>query len=157
MIGHYVYMEGVLFINLCIIAISTTLHTSGRFFIINTTHYWPFAREYSIWNPAVADLQFWTADLNPQTLSNVIEWVYIAFFSSNSSHSISEEVLFIHFMTTLNDTLEQELALEDEGYDSGSESLGIPTPLHRAPHLYHISASENLSFRPVTSLTHQAQ
>ena len=58
-------------------------------------------------------------------------------------------------MTTLNDAFEQELTLEDEGYDSGSESLNIPTPLQRTPHLYHLSTGENLSFRPATPHTHQ--
>ena len=57
-------------------------------------------------------------------------------------------------MTTLNDAFERELTLEDEGYKSGSESLNIPTPLHRTPCLYYVSASENLSFRPVRLLTH---
>ena len=47
-------------------------------------------------------------------------------------------------MTTLNDAFECELAQEDEGYESGSESLNIPTPLCRAPRLDHISAHENL-------------
>ena len=37
-----------------------------------------------------------------------------------------------------------------------SESLNIPTPLHRTLCLYHISTSENLSFRAATPLTHQA-
>ena len=59
-------------------------------------------------------------------------------------------------MTTLYNAFEQKLALEDEGYDSGSESLNIPTPLCRIPCLYHISTSKNLSFRPATPLTHQA-
>ena len=58
--------------------------------------------------------------------------------------------VFSCFMTTLNDTFEQELALGDEGYDSGSESLSIPTPLCRVPQQYHVSASENLSFGPAT-------
>ena len=65
-------------------------------------------------------------------------------------------LLFGHFITTLNDAFERGLALEDEGYESGSESLNIPTPLHRTPCLYHISASENLSFNPATPLTHWA-
>ena len=98
-------------------------------------------------------------DGRPQTLSNAIQWVYTAFFCSNSAQhlrSISEEVLFGHFVTMLNDTFEQELALEGKGYDSGSESVSIPTPLCRASHLYHVSASENLSFAPATPLTHQA-
>ena len=56
-------------------------------------------------------------------------------------------------MTTLNDTFEIELTQEDEGYESGSESLNIPTPLRRAPQIYHVSRSENLSFNPTTPLT----
>ena len=76
---------------------------------MDATHYWPFAREYSIWDAAVAALQFWMADLNPQSLSNAIEWVYTAFFCNNSVQhlrNISEEILFGGFMTTLNDTFE---------------------------------------------------
>ena len=129
--------------------IQLLLHTSRRFFIMDATHYWSFAREYSIWDAAVATLQFWMADLDPQNLSNAIEWVYTAFFCSNSAQqlrTISEEILFSHFVTTLTNAFEPELVLEDGGYKSGSEILSIPTPLSRAPCLYHISASENLSF-----------
>ena len=53
----------------------------------------------------------------------------------------------------LNDTFERELAQEDEGYESGSKSLSIPTPLRRAPQIYYVSMSENLSFNPTTPLT----
>ena len=72
---------------------------------MNATDYWPFAREYFIWNAAIAALQFWMADLDPQMLINAIEWVYKAFFCSNSAkhlRNISEKILFGHFMTTLN-------------------------------------------------------
>ena len=99
---------------------------------MDATPYWPFAREYSIWNTAVAALQFWMADLEPQTLSNVIDWVYTAFLCSTSAQqlrNISEEVLFVHFVITLNDAFEWEPALEDEGYDSGTENLNIPIAL----------------------------
>ena len=47
---------------------------------MDATQYWPFAREYPIWNAAVTALQFWIADLEPQNLSNAIEQVYTAFF-----------------------------------------------------------------------------
>ena len=73
---------------------------------MGATDYWPFAREYCIWNAAVAVLQLWMANLGPQMLSNTIEWVYTAFFSSDSAQhlrNISEEMLFGHFMTILND------------------------------------------------------
>ena len=39
-------------------------------------------------------------------------------------------------MTTLNDAFEIELSQEDEGYESRSESLNIPSPLRRAPWEY---------------------
>ena len=56
-------------------------------------------------------------------------------------------------MTTLNDAFEWELTPDDKGYESGSEILNIPTPLCRTWCLYHISASDNLSFDPATPLT----
>ena len=40
---------------------------------METTHYWPFARKYSIWNAVVTALQFWMADLKPHILSDTIE------------------------------------------------------------------------------------
>ena len=76
---------------------------------MDTTDYWPFVREYPIWNAAVATLQFWMADLNPPTLSNTIEWVHTIFFCSDSTQhlrNISEDILFGPFMTTPNDTFE---------------------------------------------------
>ena len=119
-------------------------------------HYWPFAWEYSIWNVTVSALKFWIADLEPHVLSDAKEWVHTAFFYNNSAQQLwdlQEEILFSHFVTTLNDTFEKELAQEDEGYESGSESLKIPTPLRRALWIYHISTSENLSLDPTTPLT----
>ena len=100
--------------------------TSRRFFIMDATDYWLFAQEYSIWNTAVPALQFWTNDLDPQMLSCSIERFYTAFFCSDSAlhlQYIEEEILFGHFMTTLNDAFEWELTLEDIGYESGSESF----------------------------------
>ena len=81
--------------------------------------YWPMAREYSIWNVAIAALRFWTADLEAHDLSSTIEQVYNAFFYSTSMHLLhqqSDEILYGHFLTTLNATFESKLALEDEGY-----------------------------------------
>ena len=71
---------------------------------MNVAHYWLMAREYSIWNAAIASLQFWTADLNPVTLSIATE-VYSEFFYSTSTYTLclqSDEILFGHFVTTLN-------------------------------------------------------
>ena len=49
---------------------------------MDATDYWPMAREYSIWNAAIASLQFWTADLDPVTLGRATEHVYTIFFHS---------------------------------------------------------------------------
>ena len=56
---------------------------------MNTTDYWPMAREYSVWNAAAA-LQFWTADLEAHILSSTIEQVYNAFFYSTSRHLLHQ-------------------------------------------------------------------
>ena len=62
--------------------------TSRRFFIMDTTDYWPFAHKYSKWNATVAALQFWTSGLDPQTLSSAIERVYTAFIYSDSAQHL---------------------------------------------------------------------
>ena len=101
---------------------------------MNTLDYWPMAREYSIWNAVVAALNFWTADLKAHTLGSATEEVYRTFFyipSAHTFHHISDEILFGCFVTMLNAAFEQKLALEDEGYESGSENFNIPTPLRR--------------------------
>ena len=88
---------------------------------MNATDYGPFVRECSIWNAAVAALQFWTADLEPHILSSTIEQVYSGFFYTTSMHLLcqqSEEVLFSCFVATLNAAFESKLTLEDEGYES---------------------------------------
>ena len=113
--------------------------------------YWLMAREYSIWNAAVAALQFWTADLKAHILSSAIEQVYNTFFCSTSMLLLcwqSAEILFSHFMTTLNATSESKIALEDEGYESGNENFNIPTPLRRTFKIHHISSVKNASFDP---------
>ena len=118
---------------------------------MNAANYWLMAREYSIWNAAVAALQFWTADLKAHILSSTIEQVYNALLYSTSTHLLcqqSDEILFSHFMTTLNAAFESKLALEDEGYESGSENFNIPTPLRRTSKIHHISSAENVFFDP---------
>ena len=113
--------------------------------------YWPMAREYSIWNATIASLQFWTADLDMITLGTTIEEVYLAFFKQHQLiHYVINlyEILFSGFVTTLNVAFEQKLALEDEGYESGSEIFNMPTPLRKMPKIHHISSIKNASFNP---------
>ena len=120
---------------------------------MNVTDYWPMAREYLVWNTTVAALQFWTADLKAHVLSSATEQVYNTFFYSTSTHLLcqqSNEVLFSHFVTTLNVAFESKLPLEDEGYEGGSETFNIPTPLRRTSKIHHILSDENVSFDPAT-------
>ena len=55
---------------------------------------------------------------------------------------LPEETPFSCFVTTLNDIVSNELAQEDEGYESGSERFNIPSPLSRALQIYHVSMWE---------------
>ena len=106
---------------------------------MNVTDYWPMAREYSVWNAVVAALQFWTADPEPHVLNS-------AFFYSTSTHLLcqqSDETVFSCFIMTLKAAFESKLALEDEGYESGSENFNIPTPLRRTSKVHHVSSVKN--------------
>ena len=119
---------------------------------MNTTDYWPMAREYSVWNAAVAALQFWMADLNAHILSSTIDKVFIAFSYTTSTQLLcqqSDEILFSHFVTTLNAIFESKFASKDDGYESGSKNFNIPTPIPKTSRIHHISSIENASFNPV--------
>ena len=116
---------------------------------MDVSQYWPFACEYSIWIATVTALQFLMTDLKVHILDNGIDWVYTAFFYGDYTQqmwSLPEETLFSCDVATLNDAFETDLAREDKGYESGRESFNIPTPLSRAPRVYHISTMEELSF-----------
>ena len=118
---------------------------------MNITDYWLMAREYLIWNATIASLQFWTADLDPVTLSGSTDEVYSTFFYSPATHTLhqqSDKILFGHFMTTLNAAFEQQLALANEGYESGSDTINLPTPLRKMPRIHHVSTNKHASFNP---------
>ena len=124
---------------------------------MNTADYWLMAREYSILNVVIASLQFWTEDLNPVTLGRATEHVYTTFFYSPMSHTLhqqSDETLFGHFVIVLNTAFDQQLSLADEGYKSGSDTINLPTPLRKTPHIHHISSKEHASFNPVLTTPH---
>ena len=73
-------------------AINNTILRFYRNFTTTTTmdtaDCWLMAREYSIWNAAIASLQFWTEDPNPVTLGRATEHVYTTFFYSFTSHTL---------------------------------------------------------------------
>ena len=118
---------------------------------MDTADYWSMAREYSIWNATIASLQFWTADLDPVTLGRATEQVYTTFFYSSSSHTLhqqSDKTLFGYFVIALNVAFDQQLSLADEGYESGSDTIDVPTPLRKTPRIDHVSSMEHTSFNP---------
>ena len=127
---------------------------------MNAMDYWPMTREYSVWNAAVAALQFWTADLDTHILGSTINQVFNAFFYSTSTHIFchqSDEISFSCFMTMLNAAFESKLALEDENYKSGSENFNIPTPLQKTSRIHHVSSIKNASFNPVPVTPHSTR
>ena len=107
-----------------------------RIFTTTTTmdaaDYWLMACEYSIWNATIVSLQFWTEDLDPITLGTATECVYTTFFYTSTSHTLcqqSDETLFGCFVIALNAAFNQQLSLADEGYESGFDTIDLPTPL----------------------------
>ena len=93
----------------------------------------------------------WTADLDPVTLSMAAEEVYSAFFYSTSTHTLhqqSDEILFGCFVITLNAAFDWQLALADEGYESSSDTINLPTPLRKMPRIHHVSSIKHASFNP---------
>ena len=96
-------------------------------------------------------LQLWTADLYPVTLSRATEEVYTTFFYSTTAHTLhqqSDKILFGHFMITLNAAFNWQLSLADEGYESSSDTIDLPTLLRKTPRIHHVSSIEHASFNP---------
>ena len=119
---------------------------------METAEYWLMTREYSIWNAAIASLQFWTEDPDPVALGIATECIYTTFFWTSTSHTLcqqSEETLFEHFVIALNAAFTQQLSLADEGYESGSDTVDLPTLLRKTPCIHHVSSLEHASFNPV--------
>ena len=67
---------------------------------------------------------------------------------SHMLHQLSEDVLCGHFAIALNAAFTQQLSLADEGYKSGSDTVDLPTPLRKTPHIHHVSSMEHASFNP---------
>ena len=99
----------------------------------------------------------WTEDLDPVTLGIASEHVYTTFFYTSTSQTLcqqSYETLFGCFVIALNAAFTQQLLLADEGYESGSDKIDLPTPLLKTPHIHHVSSMEHASFNPVTTTPH---
>ena len=118
---------------------------------MDNADYWLMAREYSIWNATIASLQLWTEDLDPVNLGRATECVYTTFLYSPSSHTFhqqSNEILFGCLVIALNAAFDQQPSLADKGYESGSDTIDLPTPLRKTPHIHHVSSMEHTSFDP---------
>ena len=88
----------------------------------------------------------------PSPLGIATECVYTTFFYTSTSHTLcqqSDETLFGCFVIALNAAFTQQLSLVDEGYESGSDTIDLPTPLQKTPRIHHISRMEHASFNPV--------
>ena len=51
-------------------------------------------------------------------------------------------------MIELNAAFDQQLSIADEGYESSSDTINLPTPLRKMPRIHHISSIEHASFDP---------
>ena len=101
---------------------------------METAEYWLMACKYGIWNAAIASLQFWAEDLDLITLGIASEHVYTTFFWTPTSHTLCqlpEDILFGCFVIALNSGFTKQLTLADEGYESGSNTADLPTPLQK--------------------------
>ena len=54
----------------------------------------------------------------------------------------------------LNAAFNQQLSLADEGYESGSDTIDLTTPLQKTPCIHHISSMDHTSFNLVLTTPH---
>ena len=64
--------------------------------------------------------------------------------TSHTLRQLSEDVLFGHFVIALNAAFTQQLSLADEGYESGSDTIDLPTPLRKTPCVHHMCLAWNM-------------
>ena len=51
-------------------------------------------------------------------------------------------------MIALNTAFDQQLALADEGYESSSDTINLPTPPRKTLRIYHVSSIKHALFNP---------
>ena len=104
---------------------------------------------------AIEHLPTWTESRSKLGIAS--ECVYTTFFWTPTSHTLrqlSEDVLFGRFVIALNAAFTQQLSLADEGYESGSDTVELPTPLRKIPRIHHMSSMEHASFSPAYITPH---
>ena len=154
----FIYIPYKIFSGMLLILLLLEFYRNFTTSTIETAEYWLMACEYAIWNAAIASLQFWAEDLDPITLGIASECIYTTFFWMPTSHTLCqlpEDVLFGHFVIALNAAFTQQLSLADEGYKSGSDTIDLPTPLRKTPHIHHVSSMEHAFFNPAHTSPHR--
>ena len=63
--------------------------------------------------------------------------------------------MFGHFVIALNAAFTQQLSLADEGYESDSDIIDLPTPLRKTPRIHHMSSMDHASFNPAHTTPHR--
>ena len=123
---------------------------------MDATHYGHVHENIQYGMPQSQHYNFGQQISNLTILSNVIEWVYTAFFYSKSAQqlwNLPEEILFSHFVTTLNDTLERKPHTRRWGLWEWEQELKYSHSSQKStmdiPHFL----KWNLSFNPTTPLT----
>ena len=81
-------------------------------------------------------------------LQSILQHIFLCLYE-HTLHQQPDETLFGHFNIALNTAFNQQLSLADEGYESGSDTIDLPTHLWKTPCIHHISSMENISFNPV--------
>ena len=155
----YIYIPYKIFSDMLLILLPLEFYRNFTTTTMETAEYWLMACKYAIWNAALSSLQFWAEDLNPITLVIASECIYTTFFwkpTSHTLHQLSEDVLFGCFVIVLNAALTQQLSLADEGYESGSDTIDLPTPLRKTPCVHHMSSMEHASFNPAHTTPHSS-
>ena len=148
---NYIYIPNKILSGMFLILLPLEFSRNFTTTTMETAEYWLMAHKYAIWNAAIASLQFWAEDLDLITLGIASECVYTTFFwtpTSHTLHQLSEDVLFGCFVIALNAAFTQQLSLADEGYESGSNTDDLPTPLRKTPYIHHVSSMEHASFNP---------
>ena len=124
---------------------------------MDATDYWLMAQRIFHLECHYCFITVLTEDLDPVTLGIATECVYTTFFYTSTSQTLcqqSDETLFGCFIIALNAAFTQQLLLADEGYESGSDTIDLPTPLCKTPHIHHVSSMEHASFNPVITTPH---
>ena len=120
---------------------------------METAEYWPMTWEYAIWNATIASLQFWGrrpwSNYPRHSLRTHLHHLLL-----DTLHQLSEDVLFGCYFIALNAAFTQQLSLADEGYESDSDTVDLPTPLRKTPRIHHMSSMEHASFNPVHTTPH---